>query len=132
LITSTVSNVLYTIIINMKILINFINNILILLSYRVLPVYQLHAKESGVSEVAVFDMAANGEISAEMFMKAIENNIGGAAKIIGEKSFTAALSNVCAEVGRIGAAVLDGGEEGEGWLSTLKSLMVHFDRTQCG
>src|SRR5699024_9639558 len=99
------------------------------LSDRGLPVYQWLAKEDGVSEDAVFDMAANGEISAEVFRKAIENNVGGAAKIIGEKSFTSALANVWAAVGRIGAAFLDGGEEGKGLFSQLKPLMVDFTET---
>src|SRR5699024_8775596 len=88
------------------------------------------AKGAGVSGDAVFDMAANGEISAEMFRKAIENNIGGAAKIIGEKSFTAALSNVWSAVGRIGAALLDGGAEGKGFFSQLSSLVVDFTETK--
>src|SRR5699024_9412583 len=40
--------------------------------------------------------------------------------------FTSALANVWAAVGRIGAAFLDGGEEGKGFFSQLKPLMVDF------
>src|SRR5699024_1603049 len=99
------------------------------LSDRRLAVYQWLAKEAIVSEDAVLDMAAKGGISAERMRKCIENNIGCSWKISGERSFTAALSNVWAAVGRIGAAFLDGGEEGKGFFSQLKPLMVDFTET---
>lgn len=96
------------------------------LSDRGLPIYQWLAKEAGVAEEAVFKMASDGEVSSKMFLKAIENNIGGAAKIMGENSFTAALSNIWASVSRIGANFLDAGGEAGGFFSTVKPLLTDF------
>src|SRR5699024_736662 len=72
--------------------------------------------------------ASRGEISSEMLMDAIEKNIGGAAKIMGEKSFTAALANMWAAVGRLGASFLDAGEDGQGFFSQLKPLIGDFTK----
>src|SRR5699024_6665387 len=76
----------------------------------------------------IFDMASRGEISSEMLMDAIAKNIGGAAKIMGEKSFTAALANMWAAVGRLGASFLDAGEDGQGFFSQLKPLIGDFTK----
>lgn len=97
-----------------------------MLADRGIPIYQWLAEEAGVAEDAVYDMASNGEISAEMFRKSIEKNIGGAAKEIGEKSFAAAIKNVGADIGRIGANFLDAGGEGKGFFSVLKPLIKEF------
>lgn len=94
------------------------------LAERGIPIYQWLAEEAGITGDEVFDMAQRGEISSEMFRDAINKNIGGAAKIIGEKSFMGALSNMWAAVGRVGAAFLDGGKKGEGMFSKLKPLMT--------
>src|SRR5699024_6822230 len=48
------------------------------------------------------------------------------AKEIGEKSFMAALKNIGADIGRIGANFLDAGGEGEGFFSRLKPLLTEF------
>ena len=96
------------------------------LSDRGLPIYQWIAKEAGVAEGAVFDMASKGEISSKMFLDAIEKNIGGAAGIIGAESFTAGMANMWAAVGRIGANFLDAGGKGGGFFSQLKPLMGEF------
>ena len=61
-----------------------------------------------------------------MFLKAIEDNIGGAAKKMGEESFTAGVSNMWAAVGRLGAAFLDAGGKGGGFFSQLKPLISDF------
>lgn len=90
------------------------------LSDRGLPVYQWLAEEAGVTGEAVFKMASDGEISSEMLMNAIENNIGGAAKSMGEESFTAGIANTWAAVGRLGASFLDAGGKGGGFFSTIK------------
>ena len=95
-----------------------------MLADRGLPIYQWLADECHTSADAVKDMASKGEISSEMFLKAIEKNIGGAAAIIGESSFTGALSNVQASIGRIGANFLDAGGEGGGFFSQIKPLLV--------
>lgn len=96
------------------------------LSDRGLPIYQWIAKEAGVAEDAVFKMASEGKISSKMFLDAIENNIGGAASIIGAESFTAGMANMWAAVGRLGANFLDAGGKGGGFFSQLKPLIGEF------
>lgn len=96
------------------------------LSDRGLPVYQWLAEEAGVAADAVFDLASDGQISSEMLMDAIEKNIGGAAKKMGETSFTAGIANMWAAVGRLGASFLDAGGKGGGFFSQLKPLIADF------
>lgn len=93
------------------------------LSERGLPIYQWLAEEAKVSAEEVFEMAKNGEISSEMLLNAVENNIGGAAKEMGRSSFSAVLENIWASVGRIGANFLDAGGKGGGFFSTIKPMM---------
>lgn len=98
-----------------------------MLADRGLPIYQWLAEEAGTSAEAVRDMASEGKISSEMFLNAIEKNIGGAAKIMGQESFTASLSNIWASVARIGANFLDAGGKGGGFFSTIKPLLADFN-----
>ena len=93
------------------------------LSDRGIPIYQWIAKEANISAGEVKDFASDGKISSEMFLAAIEHNIGGAAKEMGKYSFSATLDNIWASVGRIGANFLDAGGKGGGFFSTLKPLM---------
>src|SRR5699024_8920094 len=102
------------------------------LSERGIPIYQWIAKEAGVTADAVFDMARDGEFSSEMFLNAIETNIGGAAKKMGAKSFTAGLANMWAAVGRLGASFLDAGGKGGGFFSKMKPLMAEFTNSLDG
>ncbi len=97
-----------------------------MLADRGLPIYQWLADEAGTTAAAVKDMAKDGEISSDMFLKAIEKNIGGAAKIVGENSFKASIANVGASIGRIGANFLDAGGNGAGFFTTLKPLITDF------
>ena len=90
------------------------------LSERGLPIYQWLADEAGTTEDAIFDMASNGEISSEMLLNAIEKNIGGSAKVMGEKSFVAGIANIGAAIGRLGASFLDAGGKGGGFFSVIK------------
>lgn len=96
------------------------------LADRGIPIYQWLAKEAGVTAEDIRDMASEGAISSEMFLKAVENNIGGAAKTIGEESFKAGLANIWASVGRIGANFLDAGGEADGFFSKIKPLLAEF------
>src|SRR5699024_1857360 len=96
------------------------------LADRGISIYQWLAEEAGSTAEAVREMASKGEVSSEMFKAAIEKNIGGAAKEIGEKSLMAALKNIGADIGRIGANFLDAGGEGEGFFSRLKPLLTEF------
>jgi phage-related protein len=93
------------------------------LSDRGLPIYQWLAKEAHVSGEEVVDMASKGEISSKMLQSAIQKNIGGAAKKMGEKSFTASLANMWAALGRVGAGFLDAGGKGGGFFSKMKPIM---------
>lgn len=97
-----------------------------MLADRGIPIYQWLAEEAGTSAEAIRDMASRGEVSSEMFRQAIDKNIGGAAKTIGEKSFAAALRNVGADIARIGANFLDAGGEAGGFFSTVKPMITEF------
>ena len=97
------------------------------LADRGLPVYQWIAEEAGVAASEVKKLASEGQISSEMLFNAINKNIGGAAKIMGETSFTAAVDNIGASLGRIGANFLDAGGKGGGFFSQLKPLMAEFN-----
>lgn len=99
------------------------------LADRGLPIYQWIGEAAGVAASEVKDMASKGQISSELFLEAIEKNIGGAAKVMGESSFTAALSNIWASVGRIGANFLDAGGKGGGFFSTLKPMLTDFNKS---
>lgn len=96
------------------------------LADRGIPIFQWLADEAGVTTGAIREMAADGEISAEMFRGAIEKNIGGAAKEIGDKSFSAAIANIGSDIARIGANFLDAGGDAGGFFSTLKPLLSEF------
>lgn len=97
-----------------------------MLADRGLPIYQWIADESGITAEAVRGLAEDGEISSKMFLDAIETNIGGAAKIMGESSFNASIANIGASISRIGANFLDAGESGGGFFSQVKPLLVEF------
>lgn len=94
---------------------------------RGLPVYQWLAEEAGVAASEVKALASEGQISSEMLFNAINKNIGGAAQIMGETSFTAAVDNIGASLARIGANFLDAGGKGGGFFSQLKPLMAEFN-----
>lgn len=79
------------------------------LADRGIPIYQWLAKEAGVTGGEVKKMASDGKISSEMFFKAIEANVGGAAKTIGSTTVRGGFENLKAAVGRLGAAALEPG-----------------------
>lgn len=89
-----------------------------------IPIYKMLSEQLGVTQADVREMVSAGKVDSETFLNAIEANIGGAAKIMGEKSFTGALSNMGASLSRIGANFLDAGGKGGGFFSQLKPLMV--------
>ena len=102
------------------------------LADRGLPVYQWLAEEAGVAASEVKQLASDGQISSQMLYDAIDKNIGGAAQIMGETSFSAALDNIGASISRIGANFLDAGGEGGGFFSQLKPLMADFSDSLSG
>lgn len=98
------------------------------LADRGLPIYQWIAKEANISAGEVKKFASEGKVSSQMFLSAIEKNIGGAAAIMGENSFKASIANIWASVGRIGANFLDAGGKGGGFFSTLKPMLADFNK----
>lgn len=97
-----------------------------MLADRGIPIYQWIAEEADTTAQGVREMASDGEVSAELFRKAIEKNIGGAAQTIGEQSFAAALRNIGSDIARIGANFLDAGGEAGGFFSTVKPMLTEF------
>lgn len=93
------------------------------LADRGLPIYQWLGDELGISAGEVKEWASSGEISSETFFSAVERNVGGAAKTIGELSVSAAWANTLAAAGRVGAALLDAGGDGNGAFSQLKGIL---------
>lgn len=97
-----------------------------MLADRGIPIYQWLAEELGVTAGEVKKLASEGKISSEAFFSAIEENIGGAAKIVGESSFTGAFDNLKASLGRLGASFLDADGKGGGFFSQLKPTMTEL------
>lgn len=85
------------------------------LGERGIPILQLLADEMGVSAAEVGKLASAGKIGFAQFQNAMEKGMGGAALESGT-TFTGAMSNVNAALGRLGAAVATPG------LETLKAV----------
>lgn len=94
-----------------------------MLADRSIPIFEWLAKEANTSVDGVRKLASEGKISSELYFRAIEKNIGGAAKIMGEISFAGAVENLKAAAGRLGANFLDGDGTGGGMFSQLKPLI---------
>lgn len=99
------------------------NEVLTQLSEKGIPIYQYLAKEIGTTSEKVFDMAKNGEIDLKTFQKAVKNNIGGAAKEIGSKTITGAISNLKASVSRIGANFLGSADDESSFAGQILPLL---------
>lgn len=95
------------------------------LSERGVPVLQTLAKHLGVTAEEAQKMAADGQVSFETFEAAMRGAFGGAALASGE-SMVGTIENVWAAVGRVGAAFLDSGGDGEGFFTRLKPLLGEF------
>lgn len=76
------------------------------LAGRGIPIYQWLGDEAGVAASEVKKLASEGKISSEMLEAAIQKNIGGAAKTMGE-SFSGSVANAQAALGRLGEALLN-------------------------
>lgn len=74
------------------------------LAIRGIPIYQMLAKEMGVSQEALSDMVAEGKVDSKTYLAAIEKNLGGAARA--GNTVSAAWANTMAAMGRIGAGAL--------------------------
>ncbi|MCZ4325667.1 tape measure protein [Brachybacterium paraconglomeratum] len=71
-----------------------------------IPIVQLLAEEMGVTAEEVYKLGADGEISSEMFLKAM-SSMEGAALEAGNTT-TGALKNAGAAISRLGATLLGG------------------------
>ena len=74
---------------------------------RGIPIIQLLADEMGVAASEVADLGAEGKISFDTFRNAIEKGMGGAALSAGQ-TFSGAVDNAKAAMGRLGAEILKG------------------------
>lgn len=77
------------------------------LSDRGIPIVSLLGKSLHKTSAEVYAMSSKGQINFEMFQKAMEQGVGGAAKSSGN-TFTGAMANVRAAIGRLGASVEEG------------------------
>lgn len=75
------------------------------LADRGIPIYQYLAEQVGVTAQEISDMASAGEISSDMLVTALEDNVGGAALNMGETT-AGSFANVQAAVGRVGANLI--------------------------
>lgn len=94
-----------------------------------IPIYKMLSEQLGVTQSDVREMVSAGKVDSETFLNAIETNIGGAAKVMGQKSLSGAIANIGASISRIGANFLDAGGKGGGFFSQLKPLMADFAGT---
>lgn len=70
-----------------------------------IPIIQLLAQEMGVTAAEITKMAAAGQIGFDELRNAIESGMGGAALAAGQ-TFTGAMDNAGAALGRLGAAAM--------------------------
>ncbi|WKV22168.1 endolysin [Mycobacteroides phage 8UZL] len=75
------------------------------LGERGIPIVKLLADEIGVTTAEIAKMSEDGKIDFATFQNAMEKGMGGAAKNMGN-SFTGAVSNIGAALGRLGATIL--------------------------
>lgn len=81
------------------------------LTERGVPILQMLAKEYGVSAEEMSKMVSRGEVDAERFRKALEDNVGGAALESGNTT-RGAFANMRAALSRLGLAFVGDGLSG--------------------
>ncbi len=99
------------------------------ISDRGIPIYQMLADQMGVTAQEIRGLASEGKITSSIFLNAIERGFGGAAQVMGEGSFMAVMDNIGAALSRIGAAFLNGANDGTGFFDQIKPLMVDLLNT---
>lgn len=107
------------------------NDVLGQLADQGIPIYQYLAEQMGVTADKVFEMASKGEVGLADFQAAVSTHIGGAAKEIGSKTITGAISNVRAAISRIGANFLGSADDADSFagkiLPMLNNLMTNLE-----
>lgn len=78
-----------------------------MLADRGIPIYQWLQDEYGVTAQELKKMVRDGKVDAETYFRVIDENIGGAAKIMGT-SFMGTLGNLGAAFSRFGANIWEG------------------------
>lgn len=99
------------------------NEVLGQLAESGIPIYQYLADTIGCTEDKIYDMAKNGEIDLASFQKAVETHIGSAAKTIGSKTITGAISNIGASISRIGANLLGTADNASSFAGQLLPIL---------
>lgn len=99
------------------------NEVLGQLAESGIPIYQYLADTIGCTEDKIYDMAKNGEIDLASFQKAVEEHIGGAAKTIGSKTITGAISNIGASISRVGANLLGSADNASSFAGQLLPIL---------
>lgn len=96
-----------------------------------IPIYQYLADQMGVTADEVFELAKAGKVGLSDFQAAVQNHIGGAAKEIGSKTITGAISNLKASISRIGANFLGSADDANSFagkiLPMLNNLMTNLE-----
>lgn len=72
-----------------------------------IPIWQMVGKEMGVTAGEAQELGSKGKVSFEVFQKAMETSLGGAAKKSGE-TVRGSFENMKAAVSRFGAGILKG------------------------
>lgn len=81
------------------------------LTERGIPIMQMLADEYGVTAEEMSKMVSRGEVDAERFRKALEDNVGGAALASGDTT-RGAFANLMASVSRLGETFVGDGLSG--------------------
>lgn len=93
------------------------------LADRGIPIWQLLAKETGMSMTELRNAVTKGEIDINDFQNAIEKGMGGAAKTIGSTTIQGALSNIGASISRMGANLLGSADDADSFAGKLLPMM---------
>ena len=92
------------------------------LADRGIPIWQLLAKETGMSMDELRSAIQSGEIDINDFQNAIEAGMGGAAKTIGSTTISGAISNIGASLSRMGANFLGSADDANSFAGKLLPL----------
>lgn len=93
------------------------------LADRGIPIWQLLAKETGMSIDELRSAVTAGKIDINDFQNAIEKGMGGAAKTIGSTTISGAISNIGASISRMGANFLGSADDADSFAGKLLPLM---------
>ena len=92
------------------------------LADRGIPIWQLLAKETGMSMDELRSAISSGQVDINDFQNAIETGMGGAAKTIGSTTISGAISNMNASLSRMGANFLGSADDADSFAGKLLPL----------